>query len=775
MYEPEEKTFQFIYRKENLKRIGSITSANVKGNNVHIQIQSFGYWGNKKKESVYDFKKNDIERINIEKYYDLFTITILIVLVIVVVLFFVLGNAATSGSRWSTVTCVIVAILYWIYRKHTKMTIRLQSGMYIEIIAKNASEIDRFREEIQDVKKMLTPSQPTDNWSESEKMICCHCGKEINPTEKFCRFCGEKITSDMETSKEEGLSLEKDATQTDAANTTQEKIRIHHSYYDKEFANIELGLDTKFNWAVFFFGPLLTLYRKMYRFFIKMYLPPLICAGILSLLLAICIYAIYSGSLLNVTVLFVLSAFCLLNVIWSIICSIRGAKQYNLNYYYHLKETMADPTKEKLHKPSFLPPVLFIAGVIGFEVILAVVISAAIYRENSTLEKEYADLYRFESDFSENMPEENTSSTASQSAASEEVSGVKPAVYYLGLTAGEIQQQLETSLMVEQDYLWEGGVVLYCNDSKCPYIFLTIDYQFAQDGTIDVFYDAIITGIITTEGQITEELSADTTLFELQNMFYEDQLDIYINEMDGGWTANVNLEGCEIHFNWPDADENSMPVSSAQNVYLSIGEAFYQEEPYLSDYTATENQLSGHSQTIQLFPADGIESISLSGEDMVLNAEVSEMTVDMDGQGHEGYFSIGRDTPNGMKFLGFVDGANYGLNFYYDPWISEIPNAFNDYGDMENYYIAQIAAFDLDGNGQKEILVTVSDETSEMATGVYQLDLNNPDMPFVYQGVIVGSCEIFFSDGRITAMIGAQGRFNEYYYNSREGVVEIIV
>ena len=78
MYEPEEKTFQFIYRKENLKRIGSITSANVKGNNVHIQIQSFGYWGNKKKESVYDFKKNDIERINIEKYYDLFTITIFI-------------------------------------------------------------------------------------------------------------------------------------------------------------------------------------------------------------------------------------------------------------------------------------------------------------------------------------------------------------------------------------------------------------------------------------------------------------------------------------------------------------------------------------------------------------------------------------------------------------------------------------------------------------------------------------------------------------------------
>ncbi len=41
-------------------------------------------------------------------------------------------------------------------------------------------------------------------------------------------------------------------------------IRINNKYYDNEFAKIEQGYDTKFNWAAFLFGPILILYGKMY-------------------------------------------------------------------------------------------------------------------------------------------------------------------------------------------------------------------------------------------------------------------------------------------------------------------------------------------------------------------------------------------------------------------------------------------------------------------------------------------------------------------------------
>ena len=53
-------------------------------------------------------------------------------------------------------------------------------------------------------------------------------------------------------------------------------IGSHQDYYFRQFMRLEQFGTASFNWAVFFFGPLVSLYRKSYAFFRRYYLGPMI-------------------------------------------------------------------------------------------------------------------------------------------------------------------------------------------------------------------------------------------------------------------------------------------------------------------------------------------------------------------------------------------------------------------------------------------------------------------------------------------------------------------
>lgn len=54
-------------------------------------------------------------------------------------------------------------------------------------------------EPIKDIKPVLDNQKPKDepmpvkNVADSSKVACPHCGKEINPSDAFCEFCGSKV------------------------------------------------------------------------------------------------------------------------------------------------------------------------------------------------------------------------------------------------------------------------------------------------------------------------------------------------------------------------------------------------------------------------------------------------------------------------------------------------------------------------------------------------------------------------------------------------------
>ena len=104
-------------------------------------------------------------------------------------------------------------------------------------------------------------------------------------------------------------------------------IGSHQDYYFRQFMRLEQFGTASFNWAVFFFGPLVSLYRKSYAFFRRYYLGPMILSYASMGLLLLSLWQYQPVGL-------ILSAFLLFGGgIWSLIAAILGGQRFNRRYY----------------------------------------------------------------------------------------------------------------------------------------------------------------------------------------------------------------------------------------------------------------------------------------------------------------------------------------------------------------------------------------------------------------------------------------------------------
>ncbi|WP_027399296.1 hypothetical protein [Anaerovorax odorimutans] len=144
----------------------------------------------------------------------------------------------------------------------------------------------------------------------------------------------------------------------------------------------------------------------------------------------------------------------------------------------------------------------------------------------------------------------------------------------------------------------------------------------------------------------------------------------------------------------------------------------------------------------------------------IIEGKEASIICDIDNDGEDETFIIGRNHPNGISVSGMK--GNYGINFAYD---FEIDEAFDQYGlgeVKEGYYI-QITCCDLDGDEVDEVIVSLGDLCINLETLVYRVSLEE-ETPFILVGRINGQQNIKFDkqEHSINVPYGSQGLFTEY-------------
>lgn len=586
-------------------------------------------------------------------------------------------------------------------------------------------------------------------------MFCGKCGKKIDKHQKFCPNCGEKILYSINDLKTEDVQVYKQEIDDDISDTLSEisdleniSIRINNKYYDNEFAKIEQGHDTKFNWAAFLFGPILILYRKMYKFFKKMYLPLYIAMVIVCILMIITISFILKGNEHAFMFMFLLLGINGVLGILNIIFCIRCGKQYNIEYYYHLKDVMNNKEKSHLAKPSFLIPIIFF--VINLIICIVLILSGMRIINNIIFEntnQTYVD-----GNYEEDNKEENNIQYENKTIS------YKPMVEYLGKTKDEIENELNITLNVGTECIYNGGAPLYEENENFPYTFSTYDYSFDDNGLL-VSQNAKITEIISSEGMINDKLPTNITISELQNMFEDNRLSFGFDEMLNDIIVYVLYDNYTVIFRWNSTSDGSTPITSAKSVMVT------EETGFINKNSSSAIKIDN---AISLFPADNsLDCISLTGREMVSEDKYAEMTVDLDNNGYNAHFFISRNAPNAMNFYGYPEWLKskfVAYRYFGNEYILE--GAYDEIYNLNDDYVVQLTVYDLNSDGVDEILFTTSNNVDESVTEIYEVNMSSTSEPFIYRGYILGSYELIYSDGKILSKKQGSDEFSEYIYSN---------
>lgn len=152
-----------------------------------------------------------------------------------------------------------------------------------------------------------------------------------------------------------------------------------------------------------------------------------------------------------------------------------------------------------------------------------------------------------------------------------------------------------------------------------------------------------------------------------------------------------------------------------------------------------------------------IQSISLSAADINAGQEAS-MEVNMPVPTT---FVLKRDTPNGTKIAAYYgdSGENLGQN------LPAGMAGFNEYGDIEDGFVVQVAAVDLDADGVPEIIVASGDQAAILTATVFvfKAEPDEHGARFANAGLIEAQNKLEIGqDGSIMAPYGSQGLFSQY-------------
>lgn len=218
-------------------------------------------------------------------------------------------------------------------------------------------------------------------------MFCTNCGQKIPDGAAFCPNCGAKVSapeapgpafSPPTDSASPAAESHPPKTPQATGSPLEAIVGKNVPYYMAEFQKIDAGQKTCFNWAGFFIGPYLCLYRHCFTLFKKYYLLNYILffAGTLLEVIGL---PTFSLTLIILGIVLLLAAGVL-----TLVNSIRLGKNLNREYYHHCQQQLAKPEgarKTGVSIKNVLVFVLVLVLVYGFCSILMMPSSAEEIRE----------------------------------------------------------------------------------------------------------------------------------------------------------------------------------------------------------------------------------------------------------------------------------------------------------------------------------------------------------------------------------------------------------
>ena len=149
-------------------------------------------------------------------------------------------------------------------------------------------------------------------------------------------------------------------------------IQKNSSYYILQFQRLKDGKASKFNWAAFFFNMYFCFYRRCPHLFKKYFLVPLIITLASTGILA------FGFSNFSLTWMAVGAIVALVGYIWYLVNIIRFGKNFNREYYEHIKAIL-DSGNEKQYGTSLVAALVSVVIYTLLNVLIGTVASLALF------------------------------------------------------------------------------------------------------------------------------------------------------------------------------------------------------------------------------------------------------------------------------------------------------------------------------------------------------------------------------------------------------------
>ncbi len=157
----------------------------------------------------------------------------------------------------------------------------------------------------------------------------------------------------------------------------------------------------------------------------------------------------------------------------------------------------------------------------------------------------------------------------------------------------------------------------------------------------------------------------------------------------------------------------------------------------LSDTTTSVISTEGSTQTEKanvqdyLFDADGMDTIQLSGQE-ILDGKEANMSVSLSGAGNINMdFHISRDDPNGVKLYATYEGnaINFASNYIkFD--------VFDESGEAIPSYYYQISSYDFNQDDFKEVVIACGNKEDKLSLYVFEPYIEDSSLFSLYNYIL---------------------------------------
>ena len=169
-----------------------------------------------------------------------------------------------------------------------------------------------------------------------------------------------------------------------------------------------------------------------------------------------------------------------------------------------------------------------------------------------------------------------------------------------------------------------------------------------------------------------------------------------------------------------------------------------------------------------LFNAKEMDSVEISGEDLLNNKEVNISTAEEDG----------RDIDLRIKREKY--GPSFGMDVFFEEkgidLVTYLEKSMDEWGGaLEDFYY-QLACYDFDNDGEKEIIVGGGNKKDILELYILRLDYDNPgfDNAKILKS-INGGCKAYVNEKKEICVVDAKGQSNTISYTlSDDGVLDVM-